>query len=108
MDPVWKFVPNPIGESEGPNNPGVSTFTNDRAGALVREFLQNSIDARASDDHPVEISFDVRDIPSRILDLERLYMAIIASCDSEDNDDRHRKQFRRGAKVLKRAMKDGE
>ena len=107
MKPMWRFAPNTMEEVEGPNNPGISTFTNDRAGALVREFLQNSIDARASSDIPVKVVFDIKDIPSNVLDLHSLYKSMVASCDSPDNDGRHRKQFRRGAKMLDKAIKDG-
>ena len=106
MNPQWKFAPNSMGESEGPNDPGISTFTNDRAGALVREFLQNSIDARKSENEPVVVSFSLEDIPTDNLDLDRLADSIRASCDSPDNDKRHKAQFSRGLNALKKSIEN--
>ncbi len=107
MGYCWRFAPNTAEESEGPNNAGISTFTNDRAGGLVREFLQNSIDARASKECPVEVWFSVEEIPVSDIDIEGLRKSLKASCESPDNDERHKKQFERGARVLDRAAQEG-
>ena len=107
MKPNWKFERNELLISEGPNNAGISSFTNDRSGGLVREFLQNSIDARQSDDKPVEVSFDIVKLAVDDFDIGGLIRALEASCKSIDNDDRHRKQFRRGLKMLKAAKEYG-
>lgn len=106
---AWKFGPNPMGETEGPNYAaGIASFSNDRTGSLVREFLQNSIDAHdSSDSKPVEVTFDLMDLDVEHLDMSGLEDALHASIKSSDNDDRHCKQFRRGLKTLKDAKKSG-
>lgn len=101
----WTFAPNPLGESEGPNNAGISTFTNDRTGSLIRELLQNSIDARASDQQPVAVTFEIKELPIEGLDLKGFKLALSAAIKSDDNDERHRRQFKRGLRVVNDAMK---
>ena len=102
----WTFAPNPMGEVEGPNNAGISAFTSDRAGSLVRELLQNSMDARADASKPVIVSFRLESLSAGGLDLDGLRLSLEAAIDSEDNDDRHQKQFRRGLSVLKDAIRN--
>ena len=107
MKATWKFENNDLKIVEGPNNAGISSFTNDRAGGLVRELLQNSIDARLSANKPVEVIFDIVKFPVDDFDIDGLSAALQASCESPDNDDRHRKQFQRGLKMLKSAKQKG-
>lgn len=108
MEFRWKFAPNEMGETEGPNNAGIASFTNDRTGSLVREFLQNSIDARdSSDSTPVKVTFDLMDLDVEHLDMSGLEDALHASIESSDNDKRHRTQFCRGLETLKDARQSG-
>ncbi len=107
MGPSWKFGNNDTRENEGPNNAGIANFTDDRTGGLVREVIQNSIDARASNADPVEVSFQTELMPIEHLDLAGLKRAMVASVSSYANDDRHRKQFKRGVKTLSRAIQTG-
>lgn len=106
---AWKFGLNDMGEGEGPNYAaGVAQFSKDRTGSLVREFLQNSIDARdSSDSTPVKVTFDLMDLDVEHLDMSGLEGALRASIGSSDNDERHRTQFRRGLETLKDARKSG-
>ena len=101
----WVFAPNELSEVEGPNNSGIRTFTQDRSGSLVRELLQNSIDARLPGDQPVETTFNLVDLSIDNLDLKGLRLSLQAAIKSDDNDDRHRKQFKRGLEVIKKAIK---
>ena len=107
MKPIWKFERNDMDVVEGPNDAGVNIFTGDRAGGLVREVLQNSIDARRFDDRPVEVSFRIAQIPVADFDVYGLMRHLEAACNSSDNDDRHRKQFRRGLDALNDAKASG-
>ena len=107
MKPLWRFGNNDTQESEGPNNPGIANFTDDRIGGLVREVLQNSIDARASTDKRVEVSFQVRELPVGDLDLPGLKRALDASRKSHVIDDRHKQQFQRGLQAVNDATKSG-
>ena len=107
MRPLWKFGSNDTGEVEGPNNAGISGFTDDRTGGLVREVLQNSMDARASNIQPVEVSFQVEELPTPDLDLAGLKRAMSASRKSLAIDDRHNEQFQRGIRTLNSAVRKG-
>ena len=107
MKTSWKFGTNDTGEVEGPNNGGIATFTDDRVGGLVREIIQNSIDARASKSKPVEVSFQVYELPTQNLDLPGLKRSMSASRKSHAIDDRHSKQFQRGIRMLNSATKEG-
>ena len=103
----WQFEQNLNDVSEGPNNAGIASFTGDRAGGLVREMLQNSIDARDSESCPVEVQFRTVEIDVNAFDMPGLFGALNASIKSEDNDERHRKQFKRGLRLFQKAKKDG-
>ena len=103
----WQFEQNLNDVSEGPNNAGIASFTGDRAGGLVREMLQNSIDARDSESCPVEVQFRTAEIDLNAFDMPGLFGALNASIKSEDNDERHRKQFKRGLRLFQKAKKDG-
>ena len=107
MRPVWKFGNNDTQEDEGPNNSGIANFTDDRIGRLVREVLQNSIDAKAPASEPVEVSFQVEELPVDDLDLRGLKRALVASRKSHAIDDRHKKQFKRGIQTLNSAASKG-
>ena len=89
MKASWRFGTNDTGETEGPNNSGIANFTDDRTGGLVREVLQNSIDARAHQNQPVEVSFQVEELSTSGLDIPGLKLALEASHESVAIDDRH-------------------
>ena len=110
MAAYWQFGKNDMGESEGPKNAGITTFTTARIKAIVREIIQNSIDARDNEEEgPVEVDFLVEQLPTRDLDLAGLRGALAASLDSYAiDDDRYRKQFKRGMVMLDTAIKKGE
>ena len=105
MKLAWTFGNNDTRETEGPNNGAMSNFTGDRTGGLVREIVQNSIDARADNSLPVEVVFETKELPVRSLDLHGLQRALSASLKSNAIDDRHSKQFRRGARLVDTAIK---
>ena len=63
MNPSWIFGNFDTREVEGPNNGGIANFTDDRTVGLVREVIQNSIDARGPIAEPVKVSFRVQELP---------------------------------------------
>lgn len=108
MTAHWKFGVNDTGESEGPKNAGIASFTTDRIGGIVREIIQNSIDARASNTGPVEVDFLVEQLPTSGLDLPGLRRALAASVKSYAiDDDRYKTQFQRGIRRLDGSVKKG-
>lgn len=75
----WWFAPAKHGEIKGENTGDKEIFKKDTYVSLAREILQNSIDARESDEEPVEIEFkefsikkdDIPDLESYILQIKR-------------------------------------
>ena len=53
----WRFPSNGGGADEGFNNAAIDHFSGARIQSLVRESIQNSLDARKSKDEPVLVSF---------------------------------------------------
>ena len=105
MKLAWTFGNNDTHETEGPNNGAMSNFTGDRTGALVREIIQNSIDARADASLPVEVVFEIKELPVHSLDLGGLKRALQASIESNAIDNRYSKQFQRGTKQLDESIR---
>ena len=58
----WDFPSNGGGETDGFNNSSIDTFIGRRVFSLVRETIQNSMDARQLDSSPVRISFTLSSI----------------------------------------------
>lgn len=86
----WRFVSNQNSTISGINDAGIETFTADMNRSLVREIIQNSLDATRDDvDEPVRVEFELihvkrEDIP----DVENLQNAIKrcyeSNCDEPD------------------------
>ncbi|MDE0712020.1 MAG: hypothetical protein OXH60_07785 [Rhodospirillales bacterium] len=55
----WRFPPTNGGRVDGFNDPGIAHFTGTPLGSLARETIQNSLDARLGEDHPVHVSFEL-------------------------------------------------
>ena len=53
----WDFPLNGGGETDGFNNSSIDTFIGRRIFSLVRETIQNSMDARSSSVVPVKVAF---------------------------------------------------
>ena len=63
----------------GLNDPGIFTFSQDKIGSFVREMLQNSIDAKASDSDAVEIMTSYASLSkSAFPDFERWRQILLA------------------------------
>ena len=98
---TWQFPPNDAGEIEGPNDPGISHFTDNRNANLIRESIQNSLDARAGED-PVSIEFDLVDIPRMGFEADQLSEILDDCIQSPHNYEEYRDQFRKGKNLLRR------
>lgn len=64
----WDFPPNHGGTSQGFNHGGIDTFAGTRLSSIVREVIQNSLDARAATDCPVIVEFSLQKWPKAELD----------------------------------------
>ena len=58
----WVFPPNNGGEIDGFNNSSIDTFNGRKLFSVVRETIQNSMDARLDKTKPVRVSFTLNDI----------------------------------------------
>lgn len=58
----WIFPSNNGGEVDGFNNASIDTFNGTKLFSVVRETIQNSMDARVDKDKPVRVSFTLSDI----------------------------------------------
>ena len=78
----WRFPDSNHGLFQDYNDNQVTHFARTPINHLVRECIQNSIDARVSAEHAVEVSFSTVQIPTSILDVEN-YREHLASCVEE-------------------------
>ena len=100
---TWQFPANDPNEIEGPNDPGITHFMNDREESIIRETIQNSLDAQADTARPVNVNFDHHKIPAAYFGAADLARALRAAANSTHlNDDEYAAQFERGAKALNR------
>ena len=96
----WQFPRNDSNETEGPNDGGITHFTANRSANVIRESMQNSLDARADESNPVIVKIDLTALPPESLNLKGLVRALSAAIKSKHNDDAHRQQFQRGIDLL--------
>ena len=64
----WKFPPNYGGEIAGVNNSAIDAFAGKRLPSVVREVIQNSLDARKDDKEPVRICFRYDEVDKDVFD----------------------------------------
>ena len=96
---IWQFPSNEVGEIEGPNNAGISHFADQRDTNLVRESIQNSLDAKAGIE-PVRVEFSLTDLPATAFEAGRLRDILGYSVDSPHNDENGSEQFDRARWLL--------
>ncbi len=97
---VWRFPKNDSNETEGPNDGGITHFTANRSANVIRESIQNSLDARADESKPVSVKIDLIALKPESFDAKGLIDALNAAVKSNHNDDAHRQQFKRGIRSL--------
>lgn len=96
---TWQFGLNDTKDVEGPNDAGIAHFTDDRSKNLIRETIQNSLDARAGD-NPVRVDFTFLDLSKPTFDGARLSQILGYAISSAHNDEGGREQFRKGKEFL--------
>ena len=65
----WEFPSNGGGAAEGHNNGAVDTFAGQRLSAMVREVIQNSLDAKPEGSNlPVKLAFSLHELSSGDID----------------------------------------
>ena len=61
----WSFPPNNHGIAAGPNDGAVDAFAGTRLSSVVREIIQNSLDARKDGDEPVRLNFSIDEVDKK-------------------------------------------
>lgn len=64
----WSFPPNNDGTTSGFNDGAIDTFAGNRLSSIVREIIQNSLDARKNKEEPVRLCFKLDEIKKGIFD----------------------------------------
>lgn len=98
----WRFVPNQNSTITGINDAGIETFTADMNRSLVRETIQNSLDAISSDSqNPVIVEFKLFEVmASSIPDVENLHSAIKKCYESNKDEPDACKFFEQADSIL--------
>lgn len=65
MSGVWHFPTNAHGKRPGFNDAGIDIFHGDPVGSLVRESIQNSLDAQRSDSDLVRVAFTLGEMDNK-------------------------------------------
>lgn len=89
---TWQFPSNEFEEHEGFNHAGISHFTDNREINLIRESIQNSLDARAGQ-APVKVECSLLDIPPSAFAGGELRQILDWAARSPHNDDKGRAQL---------------
>ena len=96
---TWQFTENPADEQEGPNDAGIMTFTKDPLRNLIRETIQNSLDAGANSG-PVKIDYQIQSVPGNLFNAEHLKKALRNATDSAHNTDDGKQKFTKARRIL--------
>lgn len=98
----WDFPSNGGGETDGFNNSSIDTFIGRRVFSLIRETIQNSMDAKANPGKPVKICFSFDHVPkSDALGISDLlpFLNLAAKTAKDQHGEEHP-----GTKFFKRAI----
>ena len=101
----WLFPQNDSNETEGPNDAGITHFTSNRSANVMRESIQNSLDARADESKPVSVQIELRNLDPSSFAAEELIEVISASIVSKHNDKAYSEQFKKGMELLQKSEK---
>ena len=99
----WTFPLNLAGETEGFNFPGIQAFLNRPVISLAREVIQNSMDARKSEDEPVTVEFELSIRKVNQIPGYQDYKKIVSKCSllgRESTDEKEVTFFKKASKLL--------
>ena len=78
---TWRFPPNNGGEIKGFNDAALDTFKGQRLSSMVREVIQNSLDAeRVNEEAPIKVIFKIHKIPKNDATQITLIRTHLVSC----------------------------
>lgn len=97
---LWQFPRNDSNETEGPNDGGISHFTSNRLGNVIRESIQNSLDARTDISKPVRVDIALTTLTKGSFATDSLQQSLLAAANSPHNDQAHSRQFKKGRNLV--------
>lgn len=99
---TWQFPPNVTNSPIGPRDRGIEQYTGRRLDSLVRETIQNSLDAQEKrGQSPAKISFQINELDVASFNGAELDTALKASVDGlKSKDEAYRKMFSKAASQL--------
>lgn len=89
----WHFPGNGGGQVAGFNDSGIETFAGQPFESLAREIIQNSLDARASEDNAVAVCFELEEIPTADFPAHDEMLGIMEKCLQASRDDQKAREF---------------
>ncbi len=96
----WQFTANDACDLIGPRDSGIEHYTNNLDVSLIRETIQNSLDARQPGT-PVQVSYQIEQLSVESFKGSELAEAFNASIKAlSPEDDEYRKQFRKAESQL--------
>ena len=101
----WRFIPNQNSTIVGINDAGIETFTANMHRSLVREIIQNSLDAIVPESNePVQVEFNLFSLSrERLPDIENFHSVIRKCRDSNIDEPDAFKFFDNADKVLQQS-----
>ena len=98
----WKFEENQAAAIEGPAHPGMAHFTGDRETSIIREAIQNSLDAAEAPDGTgtVVVNFQHKMLDGDLLATDSLARHIQYAIDSPHNEEKYLPGFERAKDLL--------
>jgi len=99
----WRFISNQNSTIVGINDAGIETFTSNMNRSLVREAIQNSLDAALTDNtEPITVEFELFELPrERYPDLDNFQNAIQKCRDSNKNEPDAFNFFNKASEILR-------
>ena len=99
----WSFPATIAGQRYGFNHSGVYTFKSTPLQSVVREMIQNSMDARKQVDQPVQVSFEllekrVEEIPD--YEKFKLFVSKCVQASNQDADEKGVDFFKNASRLL--------
>ena len=71
----WNFPPNNDGTTSGFNDGAIDTFAGNRLSSVVREIIQNSLDAKKNPEEPVRLCFRLDEVSKS--DFDGFHVSIV-------------------------------
>lgn len=96
----WSFPIADGGADDGFNNPGMEIFRGSPVGSLVRETLQNSLDACKDSSLPVEVKYSFRKLPLHLFPGRDELIEALTQCRMESSDQKSQDFFQNAIQVL--------